>query len=404
MKANKATQNTRRTDNLLKFIGKPIQQAKLFIESIVPAASMTVIALCITVLSEGSIANESLHNVSEITDEITEDYGRDYPRSAKTDYAGIDGWAVSFDNDGFIPGGRDHDYTYGMNITIVGEATKDFWVSPSRPLHWINQAIGIEHDSQDAVKQLFEFGLYGFTPEDISVSEPLDSDRPYASIIYATSIQELKTPNPNTSWRTSLTLGVLGLDLAGDVQDVVHAAIDSQDPKGWDNQISNGGELTARYSVAHQRLWKSPLPGVEIKSTSQGSIGYLTEASYSISLRIGKIATRWQSFNPEVASYGEQSNQSVDEKYKPESYWMLGAAVKARAYNAFLQGQFRDSDVTYDREDLNAGILEAWIGYSYGISNSYRLTYLLRGHTSEIKSGDGDRNVIWGGLTLSRKF
>ncbi|WP_350145354.1 hypothetical protein [Haliea sp.] len=81
----------------------------------------------------------------------------------------------------------------------------------------------------------------------------------------------------------------------------------------------------------------------------------------------------------------------MDEQYKSDSYWILGAAVKARGYNAFLQGQFRHSDVEYDRGDLNTARVEAWAGYSHSFGNGFRLTYLLRGHTSELERGTGDR-------------
>lgn len=381
------------------------EHGELVMNLLVQAASMAALVLCVSALSNGAFANESVASFPDVTGltSKTDTRGNLFD-SRNTHDNGIEGWAVSFDNDALVPGSRDQDYTYGLNATIVGDATSRYWVSPNRPLNWINRNIGLTGSSSRPAKQLFEFGLYGFTPEDISNPEPTDSDRPYASLAYVSSIQELNTDDPNTTLRTSLTIGVLGLDLVGNVQKEVHKVTSSEDPKGWNHQISDGGELTARYSIARQRLWSVAVPGVEIKTTSQVSLGYLTEASYSVSLRIGKIASRWQSFNPEVASYGEQSNQSVDEQYQSESYWMLGAAVKARVYNAFLQGQFKDSAVEYDRGDLNTGIFEAWVGYSHAFNRGFRLTYLIRGHTSEVNRGDGDRNVVWGGLTLSRKL
>ena len=46
----------------------------------------------------------------------------------------------------------------------------------------------------------------------------------------------------------------LGLGIVGDIQDIVHRSLDGKRPQGWDNQISEGGEPTARYSVARQQL------------------------------------------------------------------------------------------------------------------------------------------------------
>ena len=201
-----------------------------------------------------------------------------------------------------------------------------------------------------------------------------------------------------------MTLGVLGLDLVGDIQNEVHRATGSEQAKGWNNQISDGGELTARYSIARQTRWDLGHPNIELKTSTQASLGYLTEVSWGASLRMGKIGSRWQSYNPDLTSYGELSNQSVDTKRVMERYFSLGAAIKARAYNAFFQGQFRNSAVEYDRGDLNSGIIEAWAGYTYSFQHGYRLGYLLRAHSSELKRGTGERNVVWGGLTLSKAY
>lgn len=361
----------------------------------------TVFMLGVALLSHGAAASEALGYIPAALDPIERGNLFD-TRDLRSD--SIDGWALSFDNDVLVPSSRDQDYTYGVSVTISGDVTRDYAVSLDAPLSWLNQRLIPGNGMVTPSNHAIEFGVYGFTPEDITIAEANPSDRPYAGIVYTSAIQELITPNPDVAWRTSLTFGILGLDIVGDLQNDVHKAIGSEEAKGWEHQISDGGEPTARYSIARQRLWHSPVPYLEIKTTAQTSVGYLTEASYGVSLRLGRIASRWQSFNPELTTYGEQANQVVDEQYRSESYWMMGAAVKARFYNAFLQGQFRNSEVEYNRDELNTGILEAWAGYSHSFNSGFRLTYLLRGHTSELRRGDGDRNVVWGGLTLSYKF
>ena len=318
--------------------------------------------------------------------------------------SGIDGWAITFDNDVLVPTSRDQDYTYGISLTLIGDGTRESFMSSHGLLDSINSSLGFSRSSNRRNTSEIEFGIYGFTPEEIAAENPLDGDRPYASLIYSTSTQEISTQDPNVSWRTSLTFGVLGSDIVGRLQNDVHSAIGGDEVNGWKNQISEGGELTARYSVARQELWPSFSENLEVKTTAQASVGYLTEMSYSISARYGDINSRWQSFSPELAAYGEHVNQSVDSTFSSENYWMFGASLKLRAYNAFMQGQFRESSITYSRNDLNSVIAEAWVGYNVSFGEGYRLTYLLRGHTSEMKRGVGDRNVVWGGLTLSKEF
>jgi hypothetical protein len=169
-------------------------------------------------------------------------------------------------------------------------------------------------------------------------------------------------------------VGILGLDIVGDLQNEVHRITDSDRANGWGKQISDGGELTARYSIAKQTRWDLNNPNIELKTSTQASLGYLTEVSWGASLRMGKIASRWQSYNPELTAYGEQSNQSVDDQLVVERYFLLGAAIKARSYNAFLQGQFRDNDFDYSASELNHAIFEAWAGYSHSFRQGYRVS------------------------------
>ena len=152
---------------------------------------------------------------------------------------------------------------------------------------------------------------------------------------------------------------------------------------------------------ARQSLLYRDRGDLEIKTTVQGSVGFITETSWSLSLRAGNIRTPWVSFNPELTSYGEKAT-STDQGRVAEHYFWTGFSLKARVYNAFLQGQFRDSDLTYDSDELNHGIVEAWIGYTVAFDTGYSFTYSIRGHSSELKEGVGDRNVVWGGLQITK--
>ena len=251
--------------------------------------------------------------------------------------------SFAFDNDILVPGSRDQDYTYGLNLTFSGADVEDHWASLHQPLDWLDQQIGLDRHVTDSVPSArIEYGIFGFTPEDITQTAPQPGDRPYAGLVYVSSTRERYQPASEVSWQSSLTLGVLGLDIVGNLQDEVHAITGSEEPRGWDNQISEGGELTARYSLARQTLLYSSGSGLEIKSTLLGSVGFITEASWSLSLRAGSIQTPWVSFNPELTSYGENAIPS-DIGRVTEHYFWTGISLKARAYNVFparpVQGQ-----------------------------------------------------------------
>lgn len=338
-----------------------------------------------------SLADEDTHTALNIQDRPT--------RNASSS------WAFAFDNDLFVPGHRDQDYTYGLNFTQTGEQVRLADFSLNKPLIAVDDFIGFTHSSVSTQETFSrEIGAFGFTPEDITLSEANPNDRPYASLIYLSSSREQIDLVENVAWKSTLTVGALGLGLVGELQNIVHQGTNGKAAQGWDNQISDGGELTGRYVIARQKYFDGLSENVEIKSTVQASIGYLTEASWSWNLRTGKIHSPWSSFNPELASYGEKSSYSSTAKPINEHYFWTGMALKARAYNAFLQGQFRDSAVSYEHSQLNAFLLEAWAGYTFSFKQGYRISYVLRGHSSEIKDGAGNRNLLWGGIIVSRSI
>jgi hypothetical protein len=80
--------------------------------------------------------------------------------------------------------------------------------------------------------------------------------------------------------------------------------VGSEAPRGYDHQISAGGEPTARYMIVRHNLWyMDPAGHVDVKTTLQGSVGFLTETSAAISMRIGRFDKPWWSFTPELADY-----------------------------------------------------------------------------------------------------
>lgn len=313
-------------------------------------------------------------------------------------------WSFSIDNDLFVPSSRDQDYTFGLSAASSTEfRPTQFW-SVDAPLKWLNSKTGLDSLKGKPRTYSTEFGLYAFTPEDLSNDGVDVNDRPYSSLLYVSNSREFQGKSPDLVWRSTLTVGALGLRIAGDLQNEVHGVIGSDRAEGWGHQISDGGELTARYSIARQRLWTDNNSRFEVKTSAQASLGYITEVSTGVSVRFGNIVTRWQSFNPELATYREHSVPVLLGTGYEESYFSTGFAIKARAYNAFLQGQFRDSNHSLSGGELNHGIVEAWAGYTHIFSNGYRINYSLRGHTSEVKNGDGDRTVLWGGLSVARAF
>ena len=186
----------------------------------------------------------------------------------------------------------------------------------------------------------------------------------------------------------------------------MHDLLGSDTPVGWSNQISDGGELTFKYSVAKQSLLDfeySEERNYEISTTKQLSVGYITEATFGIAGRIGKFQSPWYSFRPQFNDYSEKSASLVGLSQNQEEFYFWGGInLHVRAYNALLQGQFKDSAVTYEADEIQNLVAEGWIGVTKQFQSGWRLSYLLRAQTSEVKIGKADRNVYWGGIILSK--
>ncbi len=311
--------------------------------------------------------------------------------------------AIAFENDLLAGSGRDRDYTYGINLSFSGDEVEQWPISPSSWQAWLDATLQVHnHNHNVAPIHRVEYGAYAFTPENIEASQVQSNDRPYASLVYAQSTKE--SVRGNINWISSLSVGALGLDFAGSAQNKIHSLTGGKEARGWRHQISDGGELTAKYALARQRYWALNSPRFELKTTSQLSVGYLSEVSQALSFRWGDIHSAWWRFAPSLSAYNERAGYQLSNHRIPEHFFWGGIAIKARAYNAFLQGQWRDSERELSAGELNHILVEAWLGYTWALANGVRITYQLRGHSSEISSGDGNRSLLWGGLSIAMPF
>ncbi|KAA1173989.1 lipid A deacylase LpxR family protein [Marinobacter salinexigens] len=313
--------------------------------------------------------------------------------------------AISTDNDLFSPTQTDRDYTAGVAATYSSNSRQFL----DNPVSQLSQSVdrfllpGFSESMGEPGSGALEFGVYGFTPEDIKDKAINREDRPYSSLVYLSSSQSYTSLSRDSGWTTSLTLGVLGLDVFKAGQNAIHKVVNSDRAEGWGHQISNGGEPTFRYSAAYHQYLDSNQPDQKLKVTYFGSAGYLTEVGAALVFRDGLISSPDNRFNPELMAYGERA-PGVSASGGRENYFWGGVSVKARVYNAFLQGQFRHSDHELGSADLNVLLAEVWAGYTHSFLGGTELSYVLRVQSSEIKDGKGDRTLAWGGIVFSKRL
>jgi len=316
---------------------------------------------------------------------------------------GVDAVRVQIDNDLFAGDNQDRDYTGGLGITVSGERARDGLLSLDPLLAHLDR-LAFDGKSSN-VHYARQIGLLAFTPKNTLVREVQSDDRPYASLLFVANGRVTVDEDDRAAWTSSLTVGVLGLSLTGHVHSAVHELVGSEKPLGYDHQISAGGEPTARYTLARQKLWiADPSGRIDVKTTVQGSVGFLTETSAAISMRAGRFNSPWWSFAPELTDYMAAPVPSESYRGERELYVFAGARVKARAYNAFLQGQFRDSEVRYTSSEVQPLIAEAWIGVVTQILDQTQLSYALHYQTAELRDGPASRDTLWGAVQLTHAF
>lgn len=318
-------------------------------------------------------------------------------------FDGVDAVRVQIDNDLFAGDNKDRDYTGGMSITLSGERARDGLLSLDPLLRRLDN---LSDDGQDAdVYYARQIGLLAFTPGNTLVTEVQPDDRPYASLLFLSNGRVRVDADDRGVWTSSLTIGVLGLSVSERLHSAVHELVGSESPRGYDHQISAGGEPTARYTLARQKLWiADPSGHVDVKTTVQGSVGFLTETSASISVRAGNFNSPWWGFAPELTDYMSAPVPTESYRGGRELYVFAGARIKARAYNAFLQGQFRDSEVRYSSDEVEPLLAEAWIGVVTQILDQTQLSYALHYQTAELRNGPAARDSLWGAVQLTHAF
>jgi hypothetical protein len=309
-------------------------------------------------------------------------------------------WNIGIENDLLVGSKKDADYTGGFFFSLLGPAAarSPFSLDPILGVFdgsWLDpKASNREHGLQ--------VSMQAWVPEDTSASTPIYNDRPYASLLALKSTRVYIGDYADPVWASSLSVGLLGAGFAKNIHDQFHQLVGSgEGPKGYANQISNGGEPTLLYNVRRQSLITEMKSGGirhDLKWSGEGSLGYLTEAKLAVSGRSGHMSNAWWSMQTERAGFYAPHHKSGD------LYFSYGVAVMFRAYNALLQGQFRDSNVTMKGSDLEAVIGEVWTGLTYAVSDSVTLNYKINFQTSEIKSGIGARNFGSGGVFLAYRY
>jgi Outer membrane protein LpxR len=370
---------------------------------------------------------------------------------------GYAGTTIYVDEDTFLFPTTDKDYTTGFQFAFSGYFARTL-TPPLRALDWLTQmkrvhdGICNENDpfcgNRAYQSHSLLAGLTFFTPRKgepgdpdceiqehgcvLALTRPLYDDRPYASILYLTVSRE--TARGKNAWLSDFTLGVLGLGIGEKLQTWFHTGIGNDvAPGGWPFQISEGGEVTAKYRVAWRRLLVTGFYGdpgsdpdlatpaieenhlprrwIDLTTDVEGNVGYYVNALGGVKLRLGLIDSPFWSAqrHPVAPTLAAPGPRKIREAY----VWASGGGTLF-AYNALLEGQFKHSEVTLPFGEPGApGSVElrraVW-DYQFGgtvrfgaglgkVLKHLGLTYQYNRH-APLFTGPHSRQHAWGGIYI----
>lgn len=303
--------------------------------------------------------------------------------------------SLALENDLF-GAGTDRHYTHGTEINYVSDTYQPAWLKA------FASGIGF-HDDGDELRFAWSLGQQMYTPSDLRRTDLIVDDRPYAGWLYTsiglTSDSRLAAERDGgvrTIDRIELIVGIVGPDSrAEDTQRALHKVFDSEEPRGWDNQLRNEATVDLQY----QREWIVPLIGnhVDVVPRVGLSLGSSQRhAGTGFTLRVGSGLDA-DAGPPLIRPIATGSHY-----FKPSQrfYWYLFAGAHGRYvdYNIFLDGNTDGDSHSVEAEEW---VGEVQAGLVMGIEN-WRLTLTEIYRSREFEGQDEPDE--FGSVALSYRF
>ena len=246
----------------------------------------------------------------------------------------------------------------------------------------------------------YKLGQNMYTPSDLTRSDHIVGDRPYAGIVYAGIGYEFFR-DPMSSWTHygELDFGMIGPSAqCKQTQKFIHKILNCRDPKGWDNQLHDefvvNGQWWTKYNyMACDYVALVPRVGA-LAGTIQDAIevGCDLKVGWNLQKDVG---------NNLMFSASQSKHLSFFEKLVAYAY--VGVDERAYLYNHFLQGSFlkskdRDNGLDVDMRPF-VGEVQCGACLKYDrVSVKYYMTF----RQDEFKGQKNSPN--YAGLSIGYEF
>ncbi len=305
---------------------------------------------------------------------------------------------VQFENDMF-GGGTDRHFTHGTRIYAVTEPIP--WIADAADkLPWFRKSEAWnKQGNRLEARTSVSLGQNIYTPEDISETELLEDDRPYAGWLYL-GFGIAANQGTNRFDQLELNIGVVGpSSLSEDVQTTWHDWFGLTEPEGWDNQLDDELGVVLFYEQTRRLETKDWALGLEWDFMPHfgGALGNVyTFGKAGFTFRLGPdLAVDFgpPRIRPSLPGSGFYESDGGFN-------WYLFAGVEARlvARNIFLDGSTFEDSHSVDKKpvtgDAQAGIVLQYKDWRFSYTQIWRA-----------KDFDGqERGGRFGSFGLSYQF
>src|SRR5262245_20617888 len=308
------------------------------------------------------------------------------------------GLTLSWENDTLA--GTDRYYTNGVRLSLLlGDWTPGFVDRLTDTLLFCSPRNSVNNSSV-ALGQSF------YTPADISRSDLIEDDRPYAGWLFGVfGIQKSEVPAEGRPSGLPLTLDVLELhlgvvgpaSLAEETQTFVHKVTGSRHPNGWDHQLHNEPGV----DLIFQRKWKWAYNweslGCDFISHAGFALGNVfTHANGGFMVRLGFNLD--PDFAGTLAGYPLQPTATWGLRRdggRPRpwvrAYLFTGVEGRAVAWNIFLDGNTVADSHSVTKRNFVAD-LDLGAGIAFPRLRELGVTYTYVVRTEEFVGQDGPQD------------
>ena len=311
------------------------------------------------------------------------------PIGAVTDERGT--ISIVYEND-WVDAGRDRNYTNGIRLS---------YMSGTAPTDGLSKLISkhLMGEDADTVRRYgFALGHSLFTPNNISTSEPLPDEHPYAAWLYGEYSYLIS--RRDLVDQVSIQIGMVGPSAGGEwIQNEIHQLIGGDPVLGWSNQIKDEPGFVLSYDRRYRALWESDFFGLGVDVTP--SVG-MSLGNVQTNLRAGAMARFGVGLRSDYGPPRIRPSLAGAGYFTPQSdfSWYLFGGVEGRAvaHDIFIDGSlFRDGP-GLDSSDFVTD-LQAGIAFQYA-ETQFAFTYVER--SPEFDNQNGAHR--FGAFSISRKF